>query len=137
MAQPTAPNPPQRDELFVDKNGLLTARGHMHLNQMWRQLAAGFVIVPCSIAGTNDLVLTPLLDEEGAASYGNGMTWWGAAVETSTGVMTAQVGSLTALKLYVANGATQANIGDVVDNSTYFFSFASHLDSGAGGLVLK
>lgn len=142
MAQQEAPVRPKGDSAFVDaESGRLTSFGLLVMEQMWRQLAAGFVVVPCIVEGTNDLILTPKLTEEGARSYGDYMVFAGVAVADSTGAMTARVKSrateLAVVNLYKDGGATQAGAGDVLLNRLFLFVYNSALNGGAGGLVLK
>ena len=137
MALDRAPNPPREGVTFTDRNGLLTPAGLELLNQMWRQIAAGYVIVPCQASGTNAITLTPILHQEGAKTLANHMTFSFEAVATSSGLITMRVGALTFLKAYTGNGATQATTGDVVDNRLYHASYLSTLDGGAGGFSLK
>ena len=141
MAQPVAPTSPRGSLPFVHRDGTLTPQGLLFLEQMWRQVAAGFVIVPVVVAGTNELTLTPTLAAQGAASYGTGMAWFGTAAETSTGAVTATVtdgrNALATVKVYAGNGTAQANAGDLMQDASYLFIYRADLDGGAGGLVLK
>lgn len=143
MAQATSPSPLLPNRALIDvRTGLPTAEFASFLQQMWRQIAAGFVVVPVTIIGTNSLTLTPTLNAEGGRTYGDYMAFCGVAAATSTGavtgtVTTARGGSLDTLKVYKSNGAAQAGSGDVVKDSLYLFIYNSALDGGAGGLVLK
>jgi len=137
MAQDVAPNQPRALAVMVDRDGRLTSEGLAVLEQMWRQIAAGFVIVPCLAAGTNDITLTPVLHQEGARTYANHMAFGFVAAATSSGDVSVKVGSLGLLKAFKENGATRAGTGDVVNGSYYIASYVSSLDSGAGGFVLK
>lgn len=142
MAKNSAPNRPRANLPFVDREGRFTKDGLSTIDQMWRQIAAGFVMVPCTATGTNLIVLTPILSVEGGLSYGNYMTWVAVAAATSTGavtakVMTTQYGDLATIKVFTGNGATQANSGDIVAGSLYLWIYNSALDSGAGAFVLK
>lgn len=140
--QPIGPTALRHETAFIDpRSGRLSDHGKMFLEQMWRQLSAGFPIVPVTITGTNDLTLTPTLGGEGAASYGNYMAWVGVAANTSTGAVTGHVASdsktLATVKIYKTAGAAQAGAGDLVAGSLYLFIYNSALDTSAGGLVLK
>jgi hypothetical protein len=140
MAQNEAPNAPQRAFQFVDpQTGFLTQHGLVHLDQIWRQISAGFAIVPCVItqASPNVLIMTPRLHEEGARTYGDYMCFAGVAAATSTGSVTATLGELASVKVYKDGGATQAGTGDIVSARLYLFLYNSVLDAGNGGLVLK
>lgn len=142
MAQTFAPTSPRRDQPWVDpRTGRLTDHGSLVMEQLHRQLVAGFVTVPVTITGKNVLTLTPTLNAEGARSYGNYMAWAGVAAQTSDGAVTALVtdgrNPLTTIKVYKTAGAAQAGAGDLVANSFYVFFYNSALDTGAGGFVLK
>ena len=138
MADDKAPNPPLPELGFVDPKagGRMTPLGYQMMNQLWRQIAAGFPVVPCVATGTDAITINPRLHREGARTLADHMTFSFEAVATSTGAVTIQLGSLTALKAYIDNGATQANAGDLVDGSLYLVSYLSTLDSGAGGFVI-
>ena len=136
MAQETAPAAPRLIGTFVDQDGRLTRDGMVVLEQMWRQVVAGFVIVPCQASGTNAITLTPTMHEEGGRSYADHMAFAAPAVNTSTDVVTAAVADLPELKVYKNGGADRAGSGDVVASSLYLFVYYAELDGGNGGLVL-
>jgi hypothetical protein len=136
-----APATPQRRPAFTDNAGLLTDFGVQVLTEMRKQIAPGFPVVPVKITGTNALTLTPTLDSEGGATYGNGMVWRGIPPNTSTGSLTAVVAGPTGstnktLKVYKGDGATQAGSGDIVKNQLYDFVYEAALNGGAGGWFL-
>ena len=136
MAQNTAPNEPRANFVFCNpETGKLTQAGLLYLQQLWRQIAPGFAVVPCEAEGTDEITLTPQLHEEGGATYADGLIFVAAAAATSTGAVTARTGALDYLKVYIDNGATQAGAGDVVLNRIYLFVYHSTLDGGAGGFV--
>jgi len=138
MAQNQAPNRPLHNFPFVDaRTGNLTQQGLAVLEQLWRQVAAGFVVVPCTAAGTNVITLTPTLHAEGARTYADHMVFAAVAANTTTGLATGKVGTLATIKVYKTDGAAQATTGDIVADSLYLFVYNSALDGGAGGLVLK
>lgn len=133
-----APDRPRANLPFVDpKTGLLTNVGLHNLDQIWQQVAAGFVIVPCVISGTNILTLTPTLATVGGTTLANYMTFAGVIANTSTGAVTAILGTLPAIKVFKSNGAAQAGAGDLVATSLYLFTYNSALDAAAGGFVAK
>ena len=138
MASKKPPSSPQLFGSLVDREGRLTTEGLLFMEGIWRQIVAGYVIVPCNVASaSNVLTLTPTLNKEGAATYGDHMTFSGVADATSTGSVTARVGELPTLKVYKDGGSTQAGSGDIVSGRLYLFIYNSALDSGNGGLVLK
>ena len=72
MAQPKSPSSfDNLMELVFPETGVLTDIGLNRLVELWRQVCAGFVNVPCIIDQTsvNALKLTPSLNKEGGASY--------------------------------------------------------------------
>ena len=143
MALNSSPQRPLWNLPFVElQGGDLTPSGLNVINQMWKQIAAGFVIVPCTATGTNLIILTPRLNVEGGQLYGDGMTWVAPAAAASTGAVTAKVttlqyGDLATIKVFKSPGTTQANNGDIAINGVYFFTYYSFLDSGNGGFVAK
>ena len=114
----------------------MTKEGVTSLQETWRQVCAGFVAVPCVASGTNAITLKPRLNDEGGATYGDGMIWSAVAAAASTGAVTAQVGTLPAKKVFKDSGATQAGAGDIASGSAYLFMYESSLDSAAGGFML-
>lgn len=125
--------------VFVGPDGRLTQSGALVLDQMWRQIAAGFVAVPCKAVQTdpNLLMLTPTLHKEGAASYTNFEIFVAVAAATSTDVVRAAVGSLATLNVFIDGGASPAGSGDIIVDLLYLFVYNAALDGGNGGFVIK
>lgn len=88
-------------------------------------------LIPCTAAGTNTVVLTPLASAC-APNISNPpqqlQNFTFVAVATSTGPIT-----INGLKLYKEDGATQATTGDLVLNVLYGIIYNSALNSTAGG----
>ena len=127
---------------FVKPDGTLTAHA-MELLNAFREFIVGMNrVTPCNASGTNTITLTPIV---GACplieKYVDHEVFAFTAAETSTGSVTATVvprtGTLSTLKVYKTNGSAQAGAGDIVQNSVYLLLYADHLDSAAGGFVLK
>lgn len=144
MASRKPPNRPRIFDAFVDRDGRLSNSGLVMLETIWRQIVAGFTIVPVVIsqASVNVLYLTPELNEEGGSELANGMAYWGKAVAASTGAVTAKVKKNATqdnaeVKVYKNAGAAQAGAGDIALNGYYLFIYHDNLDGGAGGFVLK
>ena len=143
MSQNVAPNQPLEKFKFINLDtGRLTSYGVQTLEQMFNQVAAGFVIVACNaVTAANVITLTPRLHREGARTYGQHMAWAFTADVTTTAAVTAKVtdgtNALATIKVYKSNGAAQAGNGDIVAASTYLLLYDAALDGGAGGLVLK
>ena len=94
--------------------------------------------IPCSLSGTNDIVLTPLTNTPSVTAYQNYMQFTGIASATSTGDMTAQIGALDALNIFVdtSGGPVRASSGSIVINTSFILMYDSTLDSGSGGFHL-
>lgn len=144
MPQKDAPTSPRADERVIDSNGRFTKNAYSTLQQIWRQVAAGHVVIPVEITNVgNKYTLVPKLHQEGAESYGDHMVFCGPASAASTGSVTAEVKSashhktLPTIKVYKNNGLAQAGSGDVADGAFYLWIYVEALDGGAGGFVLK
>lgn len=137
MPSGKSPNRPVRTSPFVDRTGNLTEIGFQTLDQIWQQVAAGFVVTSCNATGKNAITLTPRLHREGSKALANYMPFAFVAEDTSDAAVTAQIGNSGLLKVYKDAGAAQAGSGDVVSGSLYIVLFNDALDGGAGGWVLK
>jgi hypothetical protein len=141
MAQSFSPDKPRGDLPFVDlESGKLLAHAQQMVEQIWRQISAGFAVTPSVAAGTNLITLTPTLHEEGAKAYSDGMKFSFKAEHTASGAVTAKVAdrkgnALATVKVYKDNGRAQAGSGDIVAGRIYTAHFDSTLDGGNGGLV--
>ncbi len=127
---------------FVDpETGLLTSHGVQLLSAWWNFMVGGNRVIPTSATGKNVVTLTPNDASPMIEKYLDYEVFVAAAAETSDGSVTATVvpktGVLDTLKVYVDGGSTQAGSGDVVADRLYLWIYADHLDSGAGGFVLK
>ncbi len=109
-----------------------TAPQMVELDQSIADLGA-LGIVPCTAAGTNIITLTPNANTPTISSYANYLQFSFVAVNTTTGNVTLQVGSLAALPVYAANGTTQLGSGAIVLNQFYVAAFNQALNSGVGG----
>src|SRR4051812_25770095 len=118
--QAEAPVSPRDDAAFVGSDGRLSQYGMMLIEEMWRNMAPGFPIVPVTITNnSNVLTLTPSLHKEGAATYGDHMVWGGIMPSATTGAVTAKVAdsqgnSLATIKVYKTHGTVEAGNGDLI-----------------------
>ena len=129
---------------LVSREGVLTSEAMATLDK-WRAYGLGAGrLIPCHATGTNVITLLPTDASPTLEGYrfGDAFLFW--AENNSTGAVTAKVKpkststyTLATIKVYITNGSAQAGAGDVVANSVYVAYFAPHLDSNAGGLVLK
>lgn len=127
---------------FVDPaTGLLTKHGVEVLNAWHKQHVGMGRIFPCDASGTNTITLTPINEQMLLEKYSVYDVFAFRAAANSTGSVTATVapktGTLSTLKVYKTDGAAQAGSGDIVADSVYMLVYAPHLDSDAGGFVLK
>lgn len=132
---------PSNGVQFVDENGYLTPHGAQLLSQ-WREFLVGINrVIPCNATGTNTITLTPLASGPLIEKYVDYEIFAFTGANDSTGDISATVvprkGTLATLKVYIDGGATRASTNDVRQNRVYLLLYADHLDSGAGGLVLK
>ena len=107
----------------------------INLDQTFAAVAA-LGTVPCTATGTNALTLTPGANTPTISVYVDFLKFTFAAPATSSGLVTVQVGSLAALKLFVSGGVAQATAGDLNIGVLYEIAYQSTLDSGAGGFVV-
>jgi len=93
------------------------------------------------LTSSNVITLTPLDASPHLEGYRAYDSFVFAADATTDGSVTATVvprtGTLGTLKVYKTDGAAQAGSGDIVSGSLYILSYADHLDSSAGGFVVK
>ena len=124
------------NDRFVGNDGMLTQRARDFLNDVWRLVVPGFILIPVDIGGTaNAITLTATEHELGSTMVHSGMAFVGRATLSSTGSVTATLGDLGPYKVYKNAGASQAGNADIVLGSVYIFIFNEELDSAAGGLV--
>lgn len=138
MSQDFAPNAPRNNVQFVDlRTGFLTAAGHELLQQIWRQVAAGFTLTPCTAEGTNDITLTPILHAEGGRTVADYMPFAFEMPSDLSGDMQLRIVSGDYRKAYTDFGQTQATTGNFLTGDFLIAFFVQSLDSAVGGYVLK
>src|SRR5215470_6665878 len=88
-------------------------------------------VVPCDTTGTNALTLTPQANTPPISAYTNHTPIFSTiAVANSTGLVTAQVGSLASLPVFKMDGVTQLASGDVKSGRLIQLVFESSLAGG-------
>ena len=96
-------------------------------------------MIPCVVAGTNTLTLTPLSGSAAATpaitAYQNYMVFSGVVTISNSGVTTLQVGSLAALPAYkdTALGPVALSGGELIAACAFTALYDSTLNSGGGG----
>ena len=142
-SKPSPLGPLDANNPIVDiRTGLPTTQFIASYEAMRRYIESGNRVTPCSASTvSNKITLTPNDASPLLVGYIDYEVFSFAADVTSDGLLTATVvpvtGTLATLKVFKTDGAAQATTGDIVANSVYQFLFADHLDSSAGGFVLK
>lgn len=93
-------------------------------------------ITQCTAVGTNTIGLTQNANQAVVSTYANYQQFSFVAVNNSTGLVTVNINSISALPLYSAGGTTQAGSGSIVLGGFYVIAYNSALDSGLGGFVI-
>lgn len=109
---------------------------------LWDQSLADMGLlgtIPCSATGTNAITLTPLTASfaPNITAYTNYLQFSFVATATSSGAITAQIGSLGLKNVYLDDGITQATTGNVTLGGLYIVVYSSALNSSAGGFYLQ
>lgn len=94
--------------------------------------------IPCTVAGTNTLTLTPNASTPSFTNYSNYMQFTGVALATNTGAATGQVGSLAALQIYKDSPAGPIVLtgSEIVANCQFTLIYDASLNAGTGGFHL-
>jgi len=106
------------------------------LDKMFDQVGA-MIEIPCTATGTNAISLTPQINCPALTAMNNMGGFRFVATATSSGAVTAQYNNLGFFPVYHADGATQANIGDILTGFEYVFRFFQALTGGLGGFLLE
>lgn len=97
-------------------------------------------VIPCTVAGTNTLTLTPTTSPATptVSSYQNYMAFAGIAANANTGAVTAAVASLAAYPVYKDTGSGPAALSgtEIQPNNLIILYYDSSLNSSAGGFHL-
>jgi endosialidase-like protein len=95
-------------------------------------------ITPCTAAGTNAIVLTPIASvfPPNIQTPQALQAFSFVAAASSTSSVTIQVGSLVAKPLYRMDGVTQATTGDLTATVTYIINYNAALNGAAGGFQI-
>lgn len=100
------------------------------------------VPIPCSVAGTNALVLTQnavgLVPTPTISAYSTNMLFSGIAAATNTGSVTATIGSTGVLNVYKDTTAGPALLvgTEIIAGCAFTLRYDAALNSGAGGFHL-
>lgn len=127
---------------FVDAGGKLTVTSILFLQQLYQFVVATSRIFSCNCTNVGNVYsLTLLATAPLLKQYSDYDIFAFVASAGSTGAVTANVtndsGTFATIKVYKANGASQAGNTDIVSGSAYLAVYVDSLDGGNGGLVLK
>lgn len=94
--------------------------------------------IPCAVAGTNTLTLTPQASTPTIAAYVNYQPFSGIAANTNGSAVTAQVGGLAALNVYkdTASGPIALSGGEITAGNLIYLTYDGALNTGSGGFHL-
>lgn len=94
--------------------------------------------IPCTVSGTNTLVLTTAANTPSVTAYSNYMQFTAVAGNTNTGAATGKVGSLAQLPIYKnsVGGPIALTGGEIVANVPFILLYDSALGGGTGGFHL-
>ena len=100
---------------------------------------AALTPIPCTVAGSNTLTLTPSTAAPSVAGYANYGIFSAVAISANTGAVTAQVSSLAALNVYkdTAGGPVLLSGGEIRVGNLLVLTYDSALAAGAGGFHLS
>lgn len=90
----------------------------------------------CTATGTNAITLALANAFPAIPAYANGQNFSFLAPASSSGAVTLRVGALAFLKVFLANGTTQATTGDIISGQYYEAVYIASLDAAAGGFVI-
>lgn len=115
-----------------------TAPQNVQLDQNFQQ--AGLLgTIPCTVAGSNTITLTPVTAlSPTIAAYNNYLRFSGVAAADNTSTVTVQVGALAALTVYKDSPAGPVVLtgGELKQHCAFVLVYDSALSSGNGGFHL-
>jgi hypothetical protein len=93
-------------------------------------------IISCTANGTNAITLTPINASQQPAAYSNYTVFAFVPAVTTTGLVTAQVGSLAFFPVFLTNGSQAAANDFVAGNGPYFIAYGSVVAGATPGFLL-
>src|SRR5258708_19337891 len=93
-------------------------------------------VVPCDVTGTNTLTLTPQANTPPITAYTNHTPVFSSIIgNISTGLVTAQIGSLPLLPVFKPDGVTECSVNDLRAGRLLQLVYESTLSGGTGGFI--
>src|SRR5216684_1316578 len=93
----------------------------------------------CTATGTNAITLTPVTSPGHptvSSPPANLQRFGFAATATTTGLVTAQIGSGTFFPVFLPGGTSQASTNNILQTAYYDLAFLTALNSGSGGFMM-
>lgn len=115
--------------------GPLTAAQLVQLDNNFNAVGA-MGITACTAVSANTISLTPLTNQPAVSAYANYQQFGFVAAATSTSAVTAAVGTLPFINLYLADGTTQAGNTNIQANQYYTIVYNAALNGGVGAFQL-
>ena len=114
--------------------GNLTSAAFSQIDQNCAALGA-ICVIPCSVAGTNTITMTPLANTPTVASYQQTGIFVGVAAGTNTTAVTMTVGAIGTYNVYrdTFTAPTALVGGEIQAGSLILMAYDSALNTGAGG----
>ena len=100
---------------------------------------SNLVPIPCTVTGTNALVLTSTAGAATLSAYSNYMEFVGVAAVTNTGATTANAAGLGVLPIYkdTLSGPVALTGSEIVQNTLFVLRYDSTLNGSSGGFHLQ
>ena len=101
------------------------------------QALGALTTIACTASGSDAIALVLAADQPAITAYGlpYGYRFSFVAAGTSAGAVTAAVGGLASLPVYLPDGS-QANAGDIQSGFYYEIAYVASLNSGSGGFQI-
>lgn len=131
---------PDNNSTIIVPNGT-TQGAWVSVGSLLGSAASTALVVGCTAAGNNAIVLTPTAASVSVSAYANYAMFSFVAPATSSGAVTLSVSGLPALPLYTASGRTQAGTNadapqDIIAGTLYQVCYNSVLNSNGGGFQI-
>jgi len=141
MAIPVAAEPkgidrPSQRIQFVDDKGCLTSPAQLFLQQLADAIGGSNPLIPSSATTTAKAITIALNSSAHPLTQYFDYAMFSLVADAAAAApgVTAQIGNLDALPVFLADGTTAAS---VVAGTFYFLIFSDAVNGGNGGFILK
>src|SRR5579862_4612338 len=97
---------------------------------------AAMGVTQCTATGTNTIALAQNANQPPMIAYSNYQLYSFVAANSTTGLATVNVNSIGALPLYLPDGVTQVNTGDIPAGAFNIIGYNAALNGNLGGFQL-